>query len=401
VSRYTRLVYLAQLAQGVVDREQGLRWFRAQNIQTRQEIVHEVLDFTLASGPLDEPARAALKAAGAYRKARPRRSGCAWTAQPNASFGHLLEVMASRRCPGACPHWWHRDLGRPDVLEELQRELGGAPLEDLGAHQVFVDVLDDIISSFSEQFSFVRELVHNSVDAGASRVEFSWEEREHGVFILTVRDDGEGMTQTDINERLTRINESARAGDPQMFGQYGQGFLSVYALQPKAVVLDTGREGESWRVFFKQDRTFDRIALDTPTVGTSIQWIGQGEDGYREAFQSKARATLARYCRFARIPILWDGVRINEDFGLDEAAAVVGELASGGRLAMTPAATPFSAFYKHGILLVELGEVIPGLAFRLDKSDLQLTLTRDNVQQDKAYEEGLRWVRTLAAERLA
>ena len=384
------LLYLARLAHGAVDREQGLHWYRAQSRPDRKRIVHELLDLILASGRLDPPTEARLKAAGAYRGIRSKRA-TSWTADGNVSFGALLDLLPSCRVSGACQHWWHRDLSDPAGLADLK-----VPVVDLGEAQARQDDLEEIIRSFSDPFSFLQELVHNAVDAGASRVDFDLETRPRNIFLLNVRDDGLGMTRSDLKEKLLQL-QSRPDVEPERLGRYGNGFLSLFALKPKAVVLDTGRAGESTRLFFKEDATFDQISLATPVRGTQIQWIGQGD---AESFLRQARASLEARCSFSRVPIYWGGESILAPFAFPEPDAVLCELSNGDRLALAPSDAPTVCFYQHGMLLADLGAGNgPGLSVRLDKRDLHWTRTRDNIVHNEAYAEGIRWVRQVAGER--
>jgi hypothetical protein len=90
------------------------------------------------------------------------------------------------------------------------------------------------------------------------------------MMVIEVADAGEGMTREIIDNRLTRLFSSAKEGDYTKIGRFGIGFVSVFALDPEIVCVDTGRAGEHWRVVFRRDRSFERIRLTEP---------GGGDDG--------------------------------------------------------------------------------------------------------------------------
>ena len=126
------------------------------------------------------------------------------------------------------------------------------------------DALELLVNQFADPLSFVRELVQNSIDAGSAEVEVSCSLQpdaggEHGTMVIRVDDFGDGMDRAIIDNRLTRLFASDKEDDLTKIGKFGIGFVSVFALQPDAVCLDTGRLGESWRVLFRKDRTFTRI----------------------------------------------------------------------------------------------------------------------------------------------
>lgn len=85
------------------------------------------------------------------------------------------------------------------------------------------ETLEKLISRFAE-LSFVRELVENSVDAGATRIDVStdWEEVSPdgpGIARIFVQDDGSGMDREAIDTRLAVLRPltawSARDWLPQ------------------------------------------------------------------------------------------------------------------------------------------------------------------------------------------
>ena len=118
------------------------------------------------------------------------------------------------------------------------------------------DALDELVNQFADPMSFLRELIQNAIDAGSEEIEVDVEfepgKDGDGVTIVRVDDFGEGMTREIVEKRLTRLFSSAKDGDMTKIGKFGIGFVSVFAIEPEAVCVDTAREGEAWRVLFGQ-----------------------------------------------------------------------------------------------------------------------------------------------------
>lgn len=258
------------------------------------------------------------------------------------------------------------------------------------------DTLDNLVDQFSDPFAFLRELVQNSIDAGSHRIDVEFEFTPHqegnrGVFVLHVNDTGEGMTREIIDTKLTRLFSSAKEDDYTKIGKFGIGFVSIFALRPKAVFLDTGRDGEFWRLHFKEDRTFDRYVLPRPVEGTQIKFIKELTPQENEEYKARALRTLKLWCKHAESEIYVDGELINEPFELQHPLAVSHE-ALGTTISACPTfeERPFFGFYNRGLTLAEGQEaVVPGVAFKIRSRYLEHTLTRDNVIKDKNYEKAM------------
>src|SRR5690606_1601606 len=117
--------------------------------------------------------------------------------------------------------------------------------------------------------------------------------------------------------RLTRLFSSAKDGDYTKIGRFGIGFVSVFALAPELVCVDTGRNGEFWRVLFKADRSFERIVLDQPTEGTTIRIYKRAEPGEVGSARERARETIGYWCKHARVEIRLDDQPISRPLAID------------------------------------------------------------------------------------
>ena len=61
-----------------------------------------------------------------------------------------------------------------------------------------------------------------------------------------------------------------------------------WGVEPDAVCVDTGRDGESWRILFDRDRSFSRISLDEVSGAGTVQRGGVEQEA--GADQARAQA---------------------------------------------------------------------------------------------------------------
>lgn len=259
------------------------------------------------------------------------------------------------------------------------------------------DTLNNLVDQFADPYAFIRELVQNSIDAGSTRIDVDFEyipEKEPGkpgACVMHVNDTGEGMTREVIDTKLTRLFSSSKEDDFTKIGKFGIGFVSIFALEPKAVFVDTGRDGESWRIHFKEDRTFDRYVLKQPVEGTQIKWIKEFSRRDFDKFRSAIVERLKLWCKHAEAEIYVDGELMNEPFELPHPLAIFYET-QGTAISAAPShdQRPFFGYYNRGLTLAEGHEaLIPGVEFKIRSRYLEHTLTRDNVIKDENYKKAM------------
>jgi hypothetical protein len=292
-----------------------------------------------------------------------------------------------------------------------------APL-DLGA------TLDALVKQFADPMSFLRELVQNAIDAGSREIDIYIEYRQSdggaadqpGVMVIHVDDFGEGMTREIIDTQLTRLFSSSKEGDQTKFGKFGIGFVSVFAIAPDAVCVDTARGNERWRVMFRRDRTFTRIALATPVEGTKIQVIKAVTPKELDDYRRRARETLVYWCKHAGAEIRFEGAVISQPLdvespckvnlrvqvGYDEDVRIVAGYTADG--------SSFGGFYNQGLTLFEApspadagappAPLLAGIAFKVVSRALEHTLTRDNVVASEHFDKVMARVTEVAEREL-
>ncbi|MGK3998476.1 sacsin N-terminal ATP-binding-like domain-containing protein [Sorangium sp. So ce1024] len=292
----------------------------------------------------------------------------------------------------------------------------------------------DMVQQFADPYAFLRELVQNGMDAGARSIAVRVETLP-GACATSVTDDGSGMSREDIEGPLLTLFSSSKEGDASKIGKYGVGFVSVFAIQPEQVDVETWRDGQAFRLRLRGDTSYElEDAGRREGSGTRITLLQRLN---RKAFVKHARRTqaaLRRWCRHAQCEITLtiadhegssstSAIRIDTPLSVaapvsvtaatDEATFVVGpsagaqhleQPAAGGGAAAErgPAAEhrqSFAGFYNRGLTLFETADEIftglSGVRFKVMSPRLQHTLSRDNVRRDDAFWEALARVREL------
>lgn len=264
------------------------------------------------------------------------------------------------------------------------------------------DTLENLVNQFTDPYACLRELIQNSMDAGSETIDVwfqfdPYEKGDKGIAIIHLDDTGEGMTRRIIDTKLTQLFSSNKEDDLTKVGKFGIGFVSVFALEPNAVIVDTGRDGEYWRLIFKQNRKFDRILLNHPVEGTQIQIVKETTEAEFEKMKKKSLETIRFWCKHVLSEIRVDGEVVNEEFRLGHRHEYIFK-GQETEIVVAPSddSEPFCGFYNRGLTLLEKRQKdYPGVAFKVSSRYLEHTLTRDNVIQDKHYEKAMSLLRDI------
>jgi len=279
--------------------------------------------------------------------------------------------------------------------------IAGAPADE---------TLDDLVAQFSDRYAFARELIQNSLDAGAARIELdlSWSD---GTLSLAFVDDGEGMDRATIEGYLLTLFRSTKERDLTKIGKFGIGFVSLFAMQPEQVVVETGRDLVAHRVTFAADRSWVLEELDDLLEGTTVTLVLPCSRDDGATMVRKVIASAHRWCRFARAELVYrvrglpdacDDTAIVGAFEVDAPLTVSFEQ-DGLRAVLGPSADdkPRVGFFSGGLTSWE-GRMaaLPGVTFLVEGRHLGHTLTRDNVRRDTAFEEVIERLEAVASRRL-
>jgi len=141
--------------------------------------------------------------------------------------------------------------------------------------------------------------------------------------ILTIRDNGVGMTQDELIrnlgsiahsgslEYLTKLSEEAR-GDVNLIGQFGVGFYSAFMLADRVEVLTrSSRDGSAWRWESDGTGTFTIEPAEVQERGTQVRLHLKAD---LEEFTRPVRLKhiLTEYSTFVPYPIQLDGEHVND-----------------------------------------------------------------------------------------
>ncbi|WAS94421.1 ATP-binding protein [Nannocystis punicea] len=269
-------------------------------------------------------------------------------------------------------------------------------------------LLDRLVAQFEGPYDFLRELVQNALDAGSDRAEVALDvhpgesgDPDEVVFELRVADAGSGMDEAVVDGGLTRLFASTKADDRTMAGGFGIGFVSVFAWQPDAVVVQTGRAGEAWELTFYADRRFDKRPLAEPFEGTTVTLLRRGRGSERAQIAEAVRDSLWRWCRFCRLELSFEdvaggeGPELIQDAPAPPGALAVVEAQADGAIHVAFAVPPAAVMLRRGLvlsqgtaadLLADLqpppGPTLEHLQVWADSPNLRTTMARDKVVDD-------------------
>lgn len=276
-----------------------------------------------------------------------------------------------------------------------------------------VGLLENLVTQFSSSLDCFRELVQNALDAGSPSVdvwmEFERGQDHHGVISIHVDDYGEGMDEAIIENQLTKLFSSTKENDLTKIGKFGIGFVSVFAMNPKGVLVKTGRGGQYWEVFFYPDRSFAKTPIDEPCEGTQITLFIEGDyRRYRELVDG-VKATLKRWCAHADHEITFEDRSpqgdawsqpelINEPFDVPGVCKCAVSH-QGTEILVAYTHTPLYGLYNRGLTLAleRVGENILDhraaryrhISFKIKSRYLEHTLSRETVVRDANYEKAM------------
>jgi len=143
----------------------------------------------------------------------------------------------------------------------------------------------------SDPWVFVRELLQNARDAGASRVWFETAqdgERER----VVCRDDGAGLELEEARRFLFALYASSKAAAEGQAGRFGVGFWSVLRFEPEQIVVRSrGRRGPAWELLLEGSLESACQRDATLARGTEIvlERRARGEDLGRRVLEAVQR----------------------------------------------------------------------------------------------------------------
>lgn len=276
----------------------------------------------------------------------------------------------------------------------------------------YAGIVESLVTQFSSSLDCLRELVQNAIDAGTPRVEV-WMEFTPGVgregsIAIHVDDFGEGMDEAIIDNQLTQLFSSSKDNDLTKIGKFGIGFVSVFALNPRAVLVHTGKNGEYWEILFGEDRSFLKTRLQVPVEGTQITLFLSGDFvAYQKLVQEVPR-TLRHWCNHSDVEITFEDRYeqrfVSEPELINAPFEVAGDcmqriVHQGTEIVMAYNLTPIYGFYNRGLTLAltQIGDDVLGrrheryrhISFKIKSRYLEHTLARETIMRDEQYEKAM------------
>ena len=265
-------------------------------------------------------------------------------------------------------------------------------------------VFELLKDQFDSPAKAMRELIQNSLGANAERIYID-SSYENGLLKLLVEDDGDGMTPKERDEKLLRMGNYGKEGDPEVPGEYGFGFHSVFAYDPQSVIVESRSDDcYAWRAQIDKkgegqieegvDPCLDNLDPREDSY-TKIQLIIE-VDGKAEAQRiiKEARAEIVQSCQHVEAPVFFEGrcisqgsfdligprVRYSDSKGRE---AVIARDKTGGGLEL----------FSHKIKVGEMdrGEIRLPYGYRiiLDDPNLNTVISRNDVRRDENLKRAL------------
>jgi hypothetical protein len=252
---------------------------------------------------------------------------------------------------------------------------------------------------------FIRELLQNARDAGATRVAFTIE-REAGRDRIRCRDDGCGMTFEHARRYLFTLYASSKRHQKGTAGRFGIGFWSVLRFDPETIsVRSRPAGGEGWEVVLDGSLDSATVAPCVMLPGTEIVLERRAEGGTFDAEVLRAIRGDARFLRLRDDPersleVTVNGRPVMVDFGLPPPSLEFRQPGLRGAVALS--VEPGVEVFAHGLrvrraaFLDELltggsedrrrsAELPDGLMPRvlLDSDDLRVLMARSEAREDR------------------
>ena len=156
-----------------------------------------------------------------------------------------------------------------------------------GRTKGFMTTSLELIASQFERGQFVRQLVYNSVDANCTNINVSYEHDDQtNLTNIVFEDDGDGITLSEERHFLTTVGSSKYQGDTSKKGEFGIGFISVFAENPTQVQVETTSKEGSYALLIDSPKT---------SIGGKIIYSDKPNDATGTVVTMQIEETRAEY----------------------------------------------------------------------------------------------------------
>lgn len=173
---------------------------------------------------------------------------------------------------------------------------------------------------------FVRELLQNARDAGATRVQFIYKESDHKSELHCI-DNGEGMGWEHAQRYLFSLYTSSKEDQKNKAGRFGVGFWSILRFFPESIIIRSKPRGEpsspGWGLNIDGQLRDAKTSSSAKQSGTEIILSRPSNNAHQaqqllEAVRDHGRFLTQRDEPTRKLEILVNGVCINAPFELPE-----------------------------------------------------------------------------------
>ena len=264
-------------------------------------------------------------------------------------------------------------------------------------------VLQGVIQQFGERMACLRELIQNSIDADTNRIDIYFEEEED-YFVVALEDYGCGMTLEQIDKYLLNVFKSSKEDDLESIGRFGIGFVSIFALKPAYVVVDSSRDDEHTRIVIDADLGIEYFHAE-PRVGTRVAlYLTLSGEKERDAFYDEALEFMDRSCRYVHIELVAHrhGQESSLTIPLELDLPYTAEVDEPGtEIRVGFGATPsYVLMNRRLVLKQETQALLPGVTVLASSRDIEHNLARKDVIQDEGLVRFMARLRRLVEEEL-
>lgn len=180
--------------------------------------------------------------------------------------------------------------------------------------------------SFYDQdnWIFIRELVQNSRDSGCDKIEICAFLDKFGYEIISVNDNGSGMSKLDVENFLFRLYSSSKESESNRVGMFGVGFWTVLRFNPLETVIESVKGNQKVGVTLDNSlniQPYENISIKEGTK-IGLKRLSVFED--EASFLEEVKHAVERYCKFAtgigkkNLTVMFNGKSITESLSLPE-----------------------------------------------------------------------------------
>ncbi|MCA9478578.1 MAG: ATP-binding protein, partial [Nanoarchaeota archaeon] len=265
------------------------------------------------------------------------------------------------------------------------------------------NVIKEMRKQFDDPNAYVRELIQNSIDANASKIEVSYRNFKNH-YVISVADDGMGMGFDVIDKKLLTLFESTKETDSSKIGRFGVGFFSVFGqknLEKVVVETSTGDEFHITELFPPAKGWNGEIAQISQArkrgtkVSLHVKKLKEGDKfSFGEGVNPEDTLEFARHsCQFITTPLFLQGKQVNKEFAIEGSTYQFpfgGHTEIEGVIAITKSKDSKYSFFNRRILVKENKGFLFGdemeLSFMVSSSKIDYNISRDDILKNKNYD---------------